>query len=57
MDFEGLQDKAESMVEEHADQIDKGIDKAADLAADKFGHEQQIVAGADKLKDLLPGGE
>jgi hypothetical protein len=57
IDFDNLREKAEEFVEDHADQIDHGIDKAAKMAGKKYGHGQQIEQGADKLKDLLPGGE
>jgi hypothetical protein len=57
IDFDNLREKAEEFVEEHADQIDHGIDQAAKMAGKKYGHGQQIEQGADKLKDLLPGGE
>lgn len=55
MDFEGMRDKAENLAEEHADQVDSGIDKGADLAGERFGHEQQIDSGAERLKDAIPG--
>jgi hypothetical protein len=57
IDFDNLREKAEEFVEDHADQIDHGIDQAAKMAGKKYGHGQQIEQGADKLKDLLPGGE
>lgn len=57
MDFDDLKDKAEDLLQEHGDKIEKGLDKAADIAGDKFGHEEQIDAGVDKLKGLIPGGE
>jgi hypothetical protein len=54
VDFDALRDKAEDFAREHDEQIDSGIDKAADLLGNKVGHEQQIRQGADKLKDVLP---
>lgn len=57
VDFEGLKDKAESLAEEHADQVDGAIDKAADFLGHKVGHEAQVDQGAEKLKSFLPGGE
>jgi hypothetical protein len=57
MDFDSLKDKAEDLVKEHGDKIEDGIDKAGELAEKKFGHEEQIEAGVDKLKGLIPGGE
>lgn len=57
MDFDNLKGKAEELLNEHGDQIEKGLDKAGDLAGDKLGHEEQIDAGVAKLKGLIPGGE
>ena len=53
VDFDSLRDKAEDFAKDHADQVDSGIDKAADLLGDKVGHEDQIDKGAEKLKGLL----
>lgn len=55
VDFDGLRDKAEGMATEHADQVDGGIDKAADAAGERFGHDEQIDQGAKKLEDVIPG--
>ena len=57
VDFDSLKDKAEGLVQGHEEQIEGGIDKAADFAGDKFGHEDQIDGAADKLKGFIPGGE
>jgi len=57
IDFDGLRHEAEGFLEDHADQIDKGIDAAARAAGKKYGHDQQIQQGADKLEELLPGGD
>lgn len=58
MDFDSLKDKAEKLASEHGDQIEKGVDKAGDLAKDKVdGHDDQIEQGVDKIKGLIPGGE
>jgi MT0933-like antitoxin protein len=38
---------------EHGDQVEDGIDKIADLAGKKFGHDGQIDQAADKLKDFV----
>jgi hypothetical protein len=54
VDFDSLRDKAEDFAKDHADQVESGIDKAADLLGNKVGHEEQIDKGAEKLKDLLP---
>jgi len=57
MDIGDLGDKAKDLIEEHAGQVDDGVDKVADLIDDKTGGKfsDQIDSAADKLKDLLPG--
>jgi hypothetical protein len=58
MDFDSLRHKAESVVTEHGDQIEKALDTAEKIAKDRTsGHDQQIDKGVGKLKDLIPGGE
>ncbi len=57
VDFDGLKDKAEDLLEGNADKIESGLDKAADFLGDKFGHETQIDSAVDKIKDFIPGGE
>ncbi|HEU5265435.1 MAG TPA: antitoxin [Jatrophihabitans sp.] len=54
VDFDALRDKAEDFAREHDEQVDSGIDKAADFLGDKVGHDEQIRQGAEKLKGLLP---
>ncbi len=54
VDFDSLRAKAEDFAKEHSDQVDGGIDKAADLLGGKLGHKDQIDKGAEKLKDFLP---
>jgi hypothetical protein len=58
MDLGDLAGKAKDLVEEHADQVDDGIDKAADLIDDKTDgkYGDKIDTAAEKLKDVLPGG-
>lgn len=53
VDFDELKGKAESLLGEHGNQVDEGIDKLADLAGKKFGHAGQIDQAADKLKDFV----
>lgn len=53
VDFDELRNKAESLLGEHPDQVESGIDKLADLAGKQFGHSGQIESAADKLKDFV----
>ena len=57
IDFDNLREKAEEIAKEHPDQIDRGIDKAAEMAGKKYGHGQQIEQVADKLEQMLTGGD
>lgn len=50
VDFDDLKKDAEKFVDEHETQVDEGIDKAAHLAGEKFGHEKQLDEAAEKLK-------
>lgn len=57
MNFDEIKNKALDLAEEHHDKVDAGIDAAAGAAAEKFGHGEQIASVADKIKNILPGGE
>jgi MT0933-like antitoxin protein len=48
---------AGKMLDEHGDKVEMAVDKAGEMAKEKFGHEEQVEMGIDKLKDLIPGGE
>ena len=51
----GIFDKAKDLVGEHNEQIDQGIDKAADVVDEKTGgsHTEEIDQGADVVKGAL----
>lgn len=57
VDFDDLKNKAEGLLGEHGDQVEEGIDKLADLAGKKYGHESQIDKAAEKLKDFVEDQE
>ena len=48
----GMMDKAKDAAGEHGDKIDRGIDKAAEMAKDKTGgeHDDKIDQGADRAQ-------
>jgi hypothetical protein len=54
IDFEGLKNKAEDLVEEHGDKIEQGVEKAGDFAKSKFGHDETVDKVVDKIQDLIP---
>jgi MT0933-like antitoxin protein len=49
VDFGEIKDK----ILGHKDQVDEGIDKAADVAKDKVGHDEQVDQGAEKAKEAV----
>jgi hypothetical protein len=53
--FDKLKKKATTAVDEHGEQIAKGIDKAAAMADKRTGGKRsgQIASGAAKAKDAL----
>jgi hypothetical protein len=53
--YMGIFDKAKDALGDHPDQVDSGIDKAADFADDRTGgaHADQISSGADLAKDRV----
>jgi hypothetical protein len=57
IDFDNLREKAEELAQQHADQIDKGIDEAARMAGKKYGHGQQFEQAADKLEEMVTGSD
>lgn len=52
-----LADKAQELAAEHADQVESGVDKAADLVADKLGHADQVDKVAEAIKERIPEGK
>jgi hypothetical protein len=55
MDFGNLAGKAGELLEQHADKVDAAVEKAGELAKEKFGHDAQVDMAVDKVQDLLPG--
>ena len=50
----GIFSKLKKTAADNSDQIEDGIDTAADLAKDKVaGHDDKIDMAADKAKDLV----
>ena len=54
IDFEGLKNKAEDLVEQHGDKIEEGVEKAGEFAKGKFGHDETVDKVVDKVQDLIP---
>lgn len=56
VDIGGLGDKAGELLGQHGDKVEDAVDKAAEFAKDKIGHEEQVDMVADKIKGLIPDG-
>ena len=53
--FDNMKEQAGKAVDEHSDQVDQGMDKAAEFANEKTGgeHGDQIAQGTQKARDGL----
>lgn len=56
MDLGNLGDKAKELIGDHADKVEDGVDKAADLIDEKTGgkYTDKIDGAAEKVKGLIP---
>lgn len=57
MDFGEMAGKAEELAKEHPEQAEGAAERAGEFGKDRFGHDEQIDQGVDKVKDWVPGGE
>lgn len=57
--FDDAKKKAKELAGGHEDQVDQGLDKAADYADDKTGgkYSDQIDSGKDKASEYLTGDQ
>lgn len=57
MDFKDLAGKAGDLLGQHDDKVDQGIDRAAELAKERFaGHDERIDGLAEKARAYEFGG-
>ncbi|MCP2258069.1 MT0933-like antitoxin protein [Streptoalloteichus tenebrarius] len=56
MNFDELKKAAEGLLQEHGDKVEMAVEKAGEFAKQRFGHEEQIDQGVQKIKDLIPDG-
>lgn len=56
MDLGNLGDKAKDLINDNADKVEDGLDKAADFVDEKTGgkYTEQIDGAFDKVKGLIP---
>ncbi|MEV5537407.1 antitoxin [Saccharopolyspora shandongensis] len=57
MGFGEFRDRLQDLGKEHGDKIEQGLDKAAEAAKGKFGHEDQIDKAVEKGKEFLGGDD
>jgi hypothetical protein len=55
VDLGGLADKAKNLAEQNADKVDAALEKAGELAKDRFGHDEQVDTAVDKIKNINTG--
>jgi hypothetical protein len=54
----GFLDKAKDLLDQHDDKVDQALEKAGDLAKQRFaGHDEQIDAVVDKLQEATGAGD
>lgn len=53
----GFKDKLMNLGKEHSDKVDQGMDKAGDMAKEKFGHEEQVDQAVEKGKGFVGGDQ
>jgi hypothetical protein len=49
----GILDKLKGLVGGNKSEVEKGIDKVADVAKDKIGHDKEVDKAAETAKDAL----
>jgi hypothetical protein len=53
----GILDKLKGLVSGREKDVAQGVDKTADVAKDKVGHDEQVDKAADTVKDKLGEGD
>lgn len=56
MDFNDMAGKAQDLAKEHPEQVEGAAEQAGEFGKERFGHDEQIDQGVDKVKDWVPGG-
>lgn len=55
MDLNRIKGKAQDLLKEHGDKIEKGVDRAEKFAKSKSGkHEDKVDKVADRLRGMIP---
>jgi MT0933-like antitoxin protein len=54
----GFLDKAKSLLGQHDEQVDQGLEKGGDAAKERFpGHDSEVDQGVDKLQQMTGEGD
>jgi MT0933-like antitoxin protein len=54
----GFMDKAKDLLNQHDDKVDQALDKAGEMAKERFaGHDEQIDQGVDKIQEMTGAGD
>ena len=57
VDFGKMADQAKDWAGENPEKADGFVDKGADFAGQRFGHEEQVDQAGEKAKDFLHGDQ
>jgi hypothetical protein len=58
MGFGDFVNKAKELADEHDEQVDQGLDRAGDVAKERFaGHDSQIDTAVDKAQEYTGDGD
>ena len=49
--------KAKEFADQHDEQVDQGLDRAGDMAGERFGHEGQIDSVVDRAQQYTGDGD
>jgi hypothetical protein len=53
MNFDELKKQAENLASGHEDEIKQGVEKVAEVAKDKVGHDDQVDEAVSKIEGFL----
>jgi hypothetical protein len=58
MGFSDFVNKAKNLADQHDEQVDQGLDRAGDMAKDRFaGHDQHIDSAVDRAQQYTGAGD
>jgi hypothetical protein len=57
MDCNEMAGKAQDFAKDHPEQVEGGAEKAGEFGKERFGHDEQIDQGVEKVDGWVPGGK